>query len=963
MSLLDRLRPKWQHSDPEVRMTAVRQLGRDDQDLLSNLAREDDDPRVRRIAVKKIEDPRELQAISEHERNESLKELAAGRAAELLVARASSKDSLDGCEEALSRLTQTKHIVQVAIHAAHPSIRRAALARLSDEKAVAEIAARASDPSLREEALGRVRDPSLLQRIAANGAAPEIALAAVEKIDDADTLHAIAEERHAHRSVREKAHARLELIMTDDHPLRAEPRRKRQQELCLDLESLAETPEEKTAEIAAERIREEWNRLAAKTDPDEDVRRRFEAAGRAVSDQAERQASRKAEEERREAQRRMILANRLALCEKVESLEGDAALPGLEQARADWESLDPLPADATTDEGEALAIRFARAAEQCQSRHQSWRTQLALERSVEELLAEAEAHCQSPRLSDAVRDWQLLQDRWTKIEETVLAGGWKELAANARQRFDVAGQRLVARQKENADRQEQVRQQNLARLRELCTRLEGMGQTPELSLKAAGAGLRRVAQVMKQMGSLPTGETRTAWKDRLTLARQKLFERFQEQKETEEWKRWANVDVQEKLIGKTEALGEVQDLGQVAKQLRQIQEEWKRAGEAPRGKSESLWKRFSKARDELRDRCHAYYAENLKRKEALCEKVESLAQSSDWNKTAEAIKKIQAEWKETGPVAPKKVKAVWHRFRKPCDEFFTRRKEHLDRLKDDRLENAKKKAALCEKAEWLADSTQWDEASKEIMRLQSEWKEIGPVPHKKSEVLWNRFRTACDRFFDRRKRRGEVELEEKLRTKEATCLGLEALAASVQGADAPSAETVGQRVLAAWTEWTSAGAVPPGKAEALQDRLQKACAQIVAVFPDSLRGTPLDPRANHKRREKICLRLEELVAAHSKSGNHATIEDVAEKLKRALAANTIGATAVPQKKNWRAALEEAEQLKANWERLGPILGAQDRILSDRFRKAYENLSRLRRGSETDAPPTKLSGFPLRDNRS
>jgi hypothetical protein len=123
------------------------------------------------------------------------------------------------------------------------------------------------------------------------------------------------------------------------------------------------------------------------------------------------------------------------------------------------------------------------------------------------------------------------------------------------------------------------------------------------------------------------------------------------------------------------------------------------------------------------------------------------------------------------------------------------------------------------------------------------------------------------------------------------------------------------------------------------------------VFPESLSGTPLDPRGNHKRREKICTRLEELVDSYAEDRRADTVADVAEKLKRALAANTIGGS-VTQKKSWRTALQEADRLKASWDRLGPIIDARDRDLFGRFQDAYANLSRFRHQQKADDRPSK-----------
>jgi hypothetical protein len=448
---------------------------------------------------------------------------------------------------------------------------------------------------------------------------------------------------------------------------------------------------------------------------------------------------------------------------------------------------------------------------------------------------------------------------------------------------------------------------------------------------------------LKDPGPLPSSENRKAWRTRLTEARRQLFQRFQEQKETEEWRRWANVDLQQKLIQQAEGLLEAEDLAEVAKQLRQMQEDWKRVGAAPRGQAKALWEQFSKVRDELRRRCDAYFAENQKKKEALCEKVERLADSTQWNKTADTIKQVQAEWKLIGPVKQKESKALWRRFRSPCDQFFKRRKEHLDRVKRVRDENTKKKVELCKRVEALADSTDWDKVTKEIKEIQAEWKATGPVPHKKSEALWNRFRKGCDHFFDRRKRRGELELEEKLKRKEAICVALETLASSVRGEGAPTGETVADKVREAWKEWTQIGSLSAERAEPLDERLRKSCEQIVGSFPDSLRGTPLDPQTNRKRRERICAQLEELVGTYAESADDPSLENLAEKLKYALAANTIGGTqGPPKKKDWQAAKQDVERLKANWERLGPVIGEAAQSLSLRFQEAYTHFFELRK---------------------
>ena len=136
--------------------------------------------------------------------------------------------------------------------------------------------------------------------------------------------------------------------------------------------------------------------------------------------------------------------------------------------------------------------------------------------------------------------------------------------------------------------------------------------------------------------------------------------------------------------------------------------------------------------------------ENLKKKEALVARAESMAESTDWVKTADAMKTLQAEWKAIGPVTRGNEKAVWERFRASCDKFFTRRQDDLKQRKQDWTENLKRKEALVAEAKQLSESTEWEQAASRIKKLQVDWKTIGPVKKSKSDAIWNEFRAACD---------------------------------------------------------------------------------------------------------------------------------------------------------------------------------------------------------------------------
>ncbi len=130
----------------------------------------------------------------------------------------------------------------------------------------------------------------------------------------------------------------------------------------------------------------------------------------------------------------------------------------------------------------------------------------------------------------------------------------------------------------------------------------------------------------------------------------------------------------------------------------------------------------------------------------------------------------------------------------------------MESSRSERDTNLAAKVALCERAEAIQDSTDWHQVANELKRMQSEWREIGAVPRKKSDEVWKRFRTACDRFFDRYKRRDEVEVEEKLKKRESLIEELVALGASKSEAG----DGLAEKAQAIWNAWKTDGPAPRG---------------------------------------------------------------------------------------------------------------------------------------------------------
>ena len=300
------------------------------------------------------------------------------------------------------------------------------------------------------------------------------------------------------------------------------------------------------------------------------------------------------------------------------------------------------------------------------------------------------------------------------------------------ERFARAGETLQDRRAAKHAAEERRKQQNLRDIAALCSKLEGLSGSEVPSRRGVERLLQEAAEALSRLGPLPSLENPDIWRQRLSAAHEGLSRRLGEYEDAEQWRLWSNAQAQERLIQRAEELLACSDLRRVLKEVAELQQAWEPVAAAPRDQSQALWDRFRTARDELRRRGGEYLADNLKKKQALCEEVERRAESSDWERTAADIRRLQAEWKQIGPVLQRHSKPLWARFRAPCNRFFERREAQREAMGKERQTNAAAKAALCEKAEALADSTDWEEAAAEIKRLQAEWKQIGPVPRDQS---------------------------------------------------------------------------------------------------------------------------------------------------------------------------------------------------------------------------------------
>jgi len=198
------------------------------------------------------------------------------------------------------------------------------------------------------------------------------------------------------------------------------------------------------------------------------------------------------------------------------------------------------------------------------------------------------------------------------------------------------------------------------------------------------------------------------------------------------------------------------------RQLQDFHNRWREIGPVPHENKNDIWERFREATSKVNKRHHEYFEKqkdeqksNLDAKTALCEKVEEIASGeiltfSDFREKSDAILECQRLWKTIGFAPKKHNNKIYQRFRTACDTFFEKKRAFFAENKETQVRNLQLKTELCLKAEALQESSDWKDTSEMLIRLQKEWKEVGPVPKKYSDKVWKRFRQACDTFFTRK---------------------------------------------------------------------------------------------------------------------------------------------------------------------------------------------------------------------
>jgi len=405
------------------------------------------------------------------------------------------------------------------------------------------------------------------------------------------------------------------------------------------------------------------------------------------------------------------------------------------------------------------------------------------------------------------------------------------------QRFNNAFGKYRHNKSKYAEELEKEKQQNLQLKQNVLESLKELISSEE-TLKKTYDEFKQLQDEWKQIGMVPATELSNLWQNYHFLV-EKFFDKVRINNELRDLDLKKNLELKIELCEKAEELLMEKSIIKSFKLLQKYHDEWREIGPAPMDKKEELWDRFKAATDKINQRRKEHYKnvqedqqKNYETKLELISQVEDVLANQnesikDWQKNTQKINNLFKLWKSSGRAPRAKNDEVWEKFKGLLDSFFESKRAFFNELKVEQTNNYNLKLDLCINAEALKDSDDWKNTTNELIKLQKEWKNIGPVPRRHSDKIWKRFRSACDHFFNRKSeyfKNIHVVEDENLAKKKEIIKALKAYKVANNKEKDLNAIKEFQR------QWLEIGFVPFKVKDTIQDEYREAIDKLISAM-------------------------------------------------------------------------------------------------------------------------------------
>ncbi len=421
-----------------------------------------------------------------------------------------------------------------------------------------------------------------------------------------------------------------------------------------------------------------------------------------------------------------------------------------------------------------------------------------------------------------------------------------DTAATYRNLLNQYKEKRMAMQKE----QTRVKEENYVKKLQLIDRMGALVDSND-DFNQRYKEFKEIQQEWKEHNPVPQEYARDLWRN-FQLQSERFYDLVKINNQLRDYDFKKNLEMKTALCEAAENLINEPDIVSAYHQMQTLFQQWREIGPVSREFREELWARFKAASTMINKRHHGHFEImkeqeelNLKEKTSLCEIVEAIVYDDlksfkDWEKKTQEVLELQQKWRTIGFASKKKNAKIFERFRSACDEYFHKRSEYLKSTKKEMEANYHLKKELAEKAEELKESTDWKETTKAMIKLQEEWRKIGPVSRKQSDAIWKRFIGACDYFFEQKSKAFASQKGEETTNLEAKKALIERIKALDENLPESEAVSTLKSLIA---EWNTIGHVPFKS----KDKIYKAFREAVDQQFDRLNVAQADRRMQQFR--------------------------------------------------------------------------------------------------------------------
>lgn len=364
---------------------------------------------------------------------------------------------------------------------------------------------------------------------------------------------------------------------------------------------------------------------------------------------------------------------------------------------------------------------------------------------------------------------------------------------------------------------------------------------------------------------MKTDDSEEQFKAEMGLIKEKRAKAFQQQEEEKK----ANLQRKQQIIEKIKMMStSPEEANKSYNDFKALQQEWKDIKAVPAEKANELWRNYQLYVEQYYDLLNLNrelreydFKKNLEQKTLLCEAAEKLADEPDAVSAFHQLQELHQQYREIGPVAKELREQIWARFKAASTVINKRHQQHFEELRAKEEENLTRKTALCEKVEAIAkeenkNATDWENHTKQIIDIQTEWKTIGFAPQKMNVKIFDRFRAACDDFFGRK-----AEFFKTLKEKfaENTKKKKEMVEQAKALMDSTDWKATSDKLVKLQKEWKTIGMVPKKVGDQLWAEFVAACNKFFEARNAATAGTRNEEQQNLDRKKEIIAKLKELL--------------------------------------------------------------------------------------------------------